>query len=209
VPFDAVLCDLDGVLRHWDTPDMAAFDLAYGLPAGTLATAAFARLPPALTGEHTDESWRAAVAADLTGACGTAARARALVAEWAAGAGRIDPVVAELLTRARRRVPVVLVTNATTRLEADLAALGVADLADAVVNSARVGVAKPDPRIYDIAAARAGVPARRCLFVDDRAENIATARALGMTVVHFAEPEDLRRALDPKRSGTPGRRVGG
>lgn len=58
-----------------------------------------------------------------------------------------------------------------------------------------MGVAKPDPRIYEIAAERAGVPMDRCLFVDDRLENIEAAVALGMTGVLFREPTDLRGSL--------------
>ncbi len=193
-PYDAVLCDLDGVLRRW--PAMTDLDLAHDLPPGTLAGAAFAptRLLPAITGEHTDEQWRAAVAADLADAHGPD-RAAAVVGAWSALTGEVDPAVAGLLGGVRPEVPVVLVTNATTRLEADLARLGVTGLVDHVVSSARVGVAKPDPRIYRLAAARAGVPAARCLFVDDSAGNVEAARSLGMTGLHFDGPDRLRTAL--------------
>ncbi len=91
----------------------------------------------------------------------------------------------------------VLVTNATLQLDADLALLGLTDLTDAVVSSAVEQVAKPDPAIYRIAAERAGVPMERCLFVDDRQKNVDTAAALGMATVLYREPEDLRRALGP------------
>lgn len=195
--FDALLCDLDGVLRRWDSsPNMEDLDLANGLPAGTLAAAAFApaRVGPAIIGEHTDEQWRAAVAEHLAATWPTA---HALVAEWAALTGSVDAEVAALLTEARRHMPVVLVTNATTRLEADLAALGVDDLVDHVVSSARVGFAKPDHRIYRLAAARAGVAVERCLFVDDSTENVAAARALGMTGLHHRDPAELRDLLQP------------
>lgn len=111
--------------------------------------------------------------------CGAAARA----------------VVAELLRSVA--VPVVLVTNATSRLDTDLAALGIAGLAAAVVNSSRAGVAKPDERIYRIAAERAGVSVRRCLFVDDSRVNVDAARALGMSAVRYREIDGLRSALAP------------
>jgi beta-phosphoglucomutase-like phosphatase (HAD superfamily) len=73
--------------------------------------------------------------------------------------------------------------------------MGLADLADHVVSSARVGVAQPDREIYEIAAGRAGVALGRCLFVDDRLENIEAAVTLGMTGVHYRRPDDLREAL--------------
>ena len=69
--------------------------------------------------------------------------------------------------------------------------------ADDVVNSARVGIAKPDPRILELAAARAGVRPERCLFVDDGPENVEAAAALGMRAVRYRGPADLEEALQP------------
>lgn len=214
-PCAAVLCDIDGVLRHW--PPNHDLEQAHGLPPGAIAAAAFApeRLGPAVVGAVTDEQWRDAIAADLAGVIGSAERATATVAAWSAVRGTVDPAVVELLTRTREMVPVALVSNATTRLEADLAWHGLADLADVVVNTARIGVAKPDPRVYRVAAARLGVPVRRCLFVDDSAVNVAAAEEIGMTAVHYNGVDDLRRALAPVIEGRgpaasrPGRRSPG
>ncbi|WP_327090813.1 HAD-IA family hydrolase [Nonomuraea sp. NBC_01738] len=66
---------------------------------------------------------------------------------------------------------------------------------DAVVSSAKVGVAKPDARIYEIAAETAGAEPGRCLFIDDRLDNVEAARALGMTGIHYRTIDDL----DPLR----------
>ncbi|WP_330457962.1 HAD-IA family hydrolase [Streptomyces sp. NBC_00820] len=198
-PHDAVLCDIDGVLRHWPAAD--ALERAHGLPAGALAAAAFApeRLHPAITGKVTDEQWRAAVAAELARRCGSRERARAAVTAWSELVPAVDDEVVALLGQARdvASVSVALVSNATTRLERDLARQGLADLADLVVNTARIGIAKPDPRVYRIAAERIGAPAERCLFVDDTAANVVAAREAGMTAVHYRRIDDLRRALAP------------
>ena len=195
--FEALLCDIDGVLRLWDPAVMPGLDRAYGLPPGTLAGAAWRaeRVMPAVTGAMTDEEWRAAIAEDLAAVCGSLDMAGALVADWTARGGRIDEEVLGLLTTARERMPVVLVSNGTTRLEADLAALGVAGAVDAVVNSARVGVAKPEAAIYRHAAEVAGVDVSRCLFVDDLEENAIGARAVGMTGLHYREVRDLAKVL--------------
>ncbi|RKN43236.1 HAD family hydrolase [Streptomyces hoynatensis] len=178
---------------------MTGLDRKYGLPPGTLFATAFhgESALAAVTGAMTDEEWRVAIAASLAGACGSADRAAELVAEWGRQAARVDEEVRGLLLAVRRRVPVVLVSNATTRLEADLAALGLSDVADHVVNTSRIGAAKPDPRVYHIAAERAGAPPARCLFVDDTAENVAAAVALGMTGLHYRRAGQLRRALGP------------
>jgi putative hydrolase of the HAD superfamily len=181
----AVLCDIDGVLRLWDDTDRERMRPVYEL--------AFQpdRLLAAVTGAVTDEQWRATVRELLP------AGQRALADEWSAGAGRLDPEVVGMLREVRRKVPVVLVSNGTTRLEADLARLGAADVADDVVNSARIGIAKPQPGIYEIAARRAGVAPGRCLFVDDALENVQAARRTGMTGVHYQDAGQLREMLVP------------
>ncbi|MFD8594745.1 HAD-IA family hydrolase [Kitasatospora sp. NPDC059646] len=191
----AVLCDLDGVVRVWG--DLGEVDAVHGLPAGTVAGAAFReeRLAPAVTGRVTDEEWRAAVADDLAAVCGSAARARAVVADWGRQPSRVDAEVLALLGAARRRAPVLLVSNGTTRLEADLAALGLDTAVDGVLNTARLGVAKPDARVYLAAAELADVPPGQCLFVDDSAGNVAAAEALGMLGHHHRGAAGLRRAL--------------
>ncbi|MFJ9923412.1 HAD-IA family hydrolase [Streptomyces rubiginosohelvolus] len=196
--FDAVLCDLDNVVRFYDTAPLAALERAAGLPEGTTADVGYAPETdlPLLLGRITPDAWVESIAAGLTERV-DADRAHELGRALADAPFRADEEAVSLLRRARTHVPLVLVTNATLRLDADLALLGLTDLADAVVSSAVERVAKPDPAIYRIAAERAGVPVERCLFVDDRQENTDAAAALGMTTVLYREPDDLRRALGP------------
>ncbi|MEV6613699.1 HAD-IA family hydrolase [Streptomyces sp. NPDC051051] len=197
-PFDAVLCDVDNVIRTFDSTHLEALERVAGLAEGTTKKVAFSpeAVGPLLLGRITEQEWVASIAAGLAG----------LVDEetgWALGTAllespfRADVTVLELLRRARVRVPLVLVTNATLGLERDLEAMGLTELADEVVSSARVGLAKPDRRIFELGAARAGVRPDRCLFVDDTEENVEAAAALGMTAVHFRTAADLERALEP------------
>ncbi|WKD36924.1 HAD family hydrolase [Streptomyces xanthophaeus] len=201
-PFDAVFCDFDGVLRLWDPDGMAALDRKAGLAEGTLASAAFrpGLLDAAVTGRISDEQWRRRVADDLAESCGSAALAQDLVRGWTALTGRVDSAVLELLTAVRRRVPVVLLSNATTRLEADLTALGLADAFDAVVNTARTGFAKPDRRVFEAAAQAVGVKLQRCLFIDDTPGHVAAAQAAGLTGIHYRHVDQLRSATASLRS---------
>ncbi|NUR87578.1 MAG: HAD-IA family hydrolase [Nonomuraea sp.] len=188
--YEAVLSDLDGVLRQFDEVRQREIEETYGLP---LLKVAFdpARIEPAVLGHITRAQWLDSIAEGLGGGPAAVAAVRAFedVSFW------VDEQVRELLARAQQRVPVVLVTNAMDDLEESLDRLGLTHFADDVVNSSRVGVAKPDPRVYAIAAERAGVPAERCLFVDDRLGNVEAARALGMTGVHYRQPADLAAAL--------------
>ncbi|MFJ4695220.1 HAD-IA family hydrolase [Streptomyces sp. NPDC088766] len=197
-PFDAVLCDVDNVIRTFDSTHLESLERVAGVAEGTTKKVAFSpeAVGPLLLGRITEQEWVASIAAGLAG----------LVDEetgWALGTAllespfRADVTVLELLRRARVRVPLVLVTNATLGLERDLEAMGLTELADEVVSSARVGLAKPDRRILELGAARAGVRPERCLFVDDSLENVEAAAALGMTAVHFRTVADLERALEP------------
>jgi epoxide hydrolase-like predicted phosphatase len=60
-----------------------------------------------------------------------------------------------------------------------------AELFDAVVISGEIGIRKPAPEIYALAAERLGRAPERCVFVDDLAGNLKPAREIGMaTVLH-------------------------
>ncbi|OEV20483.1 haloacid dehalogenase [Streptomyces nanshensis] len=67
--------------------------------------------------------------------------------------------------------------------------VGIWDLFDVHVVSELVGLAKPDPAIYQLTLELIGVPAERCVFVDDHAINLPPAAELGITTVH-ATAED-------------------
>ncbi|GAA1972518.1 HAD family hydrolase [Kitasatospora viridis] len=194
--FDAVLSDVDGVIRHFDHTELNRLELAAGLPAGETLRTGFAPEVdgPLLLGRITRAEWRASIAERLAERI-PEPTARELAEVFTTAPFSADPEVVALLRAVRERVPLVLVTNATVWLDEDLARLGLLDLADAVVNSAEVGAVKPEPAIYRIAAERAGVAPERCLFVDDRAENVAAAAALGMTGLHFRSIADLRAVL--------------
>jgi putative hydrolase of the HAD superfamily len=59
------------------------------------------------------------------------------------------------------------------------------ELFDVLVISGELGIRKPAPDIYSLAAERLGVPPARCVFVDDLPGNLKPAAALGMaTVLH-------------------------
>ena len=80
------------------------------------------------------------------------------------------------------------------------AKLPVDEIFELVVDSAFVGMRKPEPPIYHLTLERlGGVPAQRALFVDDNEGNVEAARALGMHAVHFRSNEqaipELRREL--------------
>jgi putative hydrolase of the HAD superfamily len=81
------------------------------------------------------------------------------------------------------------------------AMLPVDEIFEVIVDSASVGVRKPEREIYELALERLGdgIGAEQCLFVDDVEDNVDAARALGMAAVHFRSNDqaiaEIERAL--------------
>jgi len=74
--------------------------------------------------------------------------------------------------------------------------LPVDEIFEVVVDSAFVGMRKPDPEIYELTMERLGLPASEALFLDDIEVNIHTAESLGMTGVWFQTNEQALADID-------------
>ena len=80
-----------------------------------------------------------------------------------------------------RGVKVAIISNSEGMLERLFTDLGVLGHFDLVVDSGKAGIEKPDPRIFEIALERFGVPAARALHLGDMfATDIVGARAAGI-----------------------------
>ncbi len=66
--------------------------------------------------------------------------------------------------------------------------LPIDDLFDVVINSAFVGMRKPEHRIYVHALEKLGVRAEHAVFLDDNSVNLEAARACGLNVVEVKQP---------------------
>jgi epoxide hydrolase-like predicted phosphatase len=67
---------------------------------------------------------------------------------------------------------------------------------DDIVISGEVGLRKPEPEIFHLAADRLGLRPEECVFIDDLELNIDGARALGMTAIHHTSYDKTRRELE-------------
>jgi len=91
------------------------------------------------------------------------------------------PGAVETVERLRERgLRTAVVANWDVALHEHLRELGLTRLFDAVVTSAEAGAPKPDPRIFELALARLGVPPTRALHVGDEPFDEEGARAAGM-----------------------------
>lgn len=117
--------------------------------------------------------------------------------EWRASQRAIEPNL-DLVRDLHGSHKLAILSNADIslrgRLESDMA---VGHLFDDIVCSAEVGMAKPEPAIFALAAERLGLEARQCVFVDDLDTNVEAARQVGMQAVLFRadKGDDLRAQL--------------
>jgi len=81
--------------------------------------------------------------------------------------------------------------------------LPVDEIFELVVDSAFVGMRKPERPIYELTLERLGdgIQASDCLFVDDVAVNVETARELGMRAVQFRSNEQAIPEIEAAISG--------
>lgn len=100
---------------------------------------------------------------------------------------------------AARSVPLFAITNFASVFWRDYrAGEPLFDLFGDIVVSGDEKIAKPDARIFDLAARRFGHAPESMLFIDDSAANIVGARALGWQVHHFRDARTLRSDLSAR-----------
>jgi putative hydrolase of the HAD superfamily len=112
--------------------------------------------------------------------------------------GDIRPQMVEALRRCSRAFRVACITNNMKHGEgpgmarsADkaLAVAEIMTLFEHVVESSKLGLRKPDPRIYQHACDLLGVKPEECVYLDDLGINLKPARALGMRTIKVGDPD--------------------
>jgi putative hydrolase of the HAD superfamily len=159
-------------------------------------------------GEVSEEEFLGDLAWGLEGELGHRPRLhrfREIYFEALHGNDEMLDLMRDLRTRGLRMA--ILTNNVREWEELWRSKLPVDEIFELVVDSAWVGMRKPDPEIYRLTMSRLDgeLEARECLFVDDNELNVEAARDLGMHAVHFrsnaqAIPE-IRSLLGIEESG--------
>jgi putative hydrolase of the HAD superfamily len=195
--YKGIIFDLDGVIRHFGDDHLRAAEERHQLPRDLILEVMFrcTAFDDALTGRLEAEAWHAIARETLSARVGR--DVGAAVDEFIAFPGWIDQPMLALVDRLRSQLRVGLLSNGTTALERHLTLHDLVGHFDDIVNTARIGVAKPEPRSFLIAAERLGVPPAACIFVDDRRANVEGASAAGLAGLRFTDiaalEADLRR----------------
>ncbi|MCZ7631232.1 MAG: hypothetical protein M5U19_20265 [Microthrixaceae bacterium] len=117
---DAVVFDLDGVIRHWNDDELDVHGALHGLPPRAILDVGFSEElgHAAVTGLLTYREWMDRVRAEVIGTWGQTATPA--LDRWEANVSEVDRQMVELLRVVRAQVPVALLSNGTTRLRRDL-----------------------------------------------------------------------------------------
>ncbi len=114
--------------------------------------------------------------------------------------GDVRPRVAAALKACKARFKVGCITNNVVTghgtgmagsAEKAAAIAEIFSLFDAVIESSKAGVRKPDPRIYQMMCERLGVAPEACVYLDDLGINCKPAAALGMTAIKVSTEDQL------------------
>ena len=201
--FEAVIWDFGGVLTSSPFEAFARFETERGLPADIIRRTN--------TANHLENAWakfeRAEVDVETFDRL-FAAESRALGAEVRGKdvlpllAGDLRPEMVEALRRIKSKFKTGCITN---NLPAN--AIGSAGgrtfyiaevmaLFDHIIESAKIGLRKPDPEIYRMMVEALGVDPKRCIYLDDLGINLKPAREMGMTTIKVVNANEAIAALE-------------
>jgi len=195
----AVLWDFGGVILSSPFEAFASYERQEGLPDGFLRQ---------LNATNPDSNaWARLERSDVD----LAGFAELYEAEAAAAGHRIDagavlallsgelrPAMVQALRRIRGEGLVqACLTNNVAGMEAARPELAeVMDIFDAVLESSKLGVRKPDPRFYDLALEAVDVTPTEAVFLDDLGINLKPARVLGITTIKVVDPDEALAELE-------------
>ncbi|MFA5883174.1 MAG: HAD-IA family hydrolase [Acidimicrobiia bacterium] len=202
--YRAVIFDLGGVVLPSPFDAFRAYERRHGLPHRFISTVivqggehgAWSRFE---RGELGSDAFEAAFAAECAAAGGRVSVSDLFSAmrggEPGAAPGPHPEMVAAIRAIRAEGLRTAALTNnwadddgATHVSGTSPLALQLAELFDTIVESAREGLRKPDPRIYELTCARVGVTPGETVFLDDLGSNLKPARALGMTTIKVEDP---------------------
>lgn len=196
----AVIFDFGGVLSTSPFDAFTRYERERGLPEGFIRqlnatnpdTNAWARF------ERTELDLPGFCAAfeDEARAAGGEVDGREIIALLA---GDIRPEMIEAVRRCHERLQTALITNNVVdmaEMHGGRSINHVEDLFHVVLESSKVGVRKPDPRIYEMCCEQLGVHAHDCVFLDDLGVNLKPARAMGMTTIKVVDPDAALAELE-------------
>jgi putative hydrolase of the HAD superfamily len=208
---EAIVSDFGGVLTSPLLNSFLAFQDSSGVSLETFGAAMMAigeRLGVVLlaeleTGRMSEADFLGELAAELAEREGRPIEMRGFGERYFEHLHPNEPMIGYMRTLRARGHRMAICTNNVREWEALWRAkLPVDEIFDLVVDSAWVGVRKPDREIYDLTLERLGVPAERALLLDDIEVNCDAARELGMRAVWFRDNDQAIAEIESALAGS-------
>ncbi|WP_329941900.1 HAD family hydrolase [Streptomyces sp. BE147] len=119
--------------------------------------------------------------------------ARRRTVPWRQDRGTPVPTMIALLNEVRRHVPTRVLSNCTDALATDLQHHGITF--DHICSSAELGVDKPSPHAFRLAADRMGLPPTALAYFDDERTFVTAALTTGLHAHQYRTPERTAHTL--------------
>jgi 2-haloacid dehalogenase len=192
-PVDAVVFDLGGVLIAWDPHPAIAEAVGKEQATRFLADQGFDFLAWNQQ-QDAGRSWDRAEDLAVMSHPHWEGAIRAYRANFGVSlVGAIEDTVQILRELHAAGIPLYGLTNWSSELfPLARSRFDFLDLFDDIIVSGQEGVAKPSPEIFTILRKRIGRSLDRCVFIDDSAANIETARMAGLDSILFTDTGHLR-----------------
>ncbi|MBI3237011.1 MAG: HAD family phosphatase [Chlamydiales bacterium] len=94
-----------------------------------------------------------------------------------------------------QHITIALLSNIDERLSKLIRDFGLYEPFDPCLLSCEIGIEKPDLKAYKLLLAKLNLPPKEVLFIDDRPENIESAKAMGLNAILFESEQHLRNEL--------------
>jgi putative hydrolase of the HAD superfamily len=200
---EAVIWDFGGVLTSSPFEAFARFETERGLPTDIIRRTNAAN--------HLENAWAKFERAEVdieafdqlfaveSLALGAEVRGREVLPLLS---GDLRPEMVEALRRVKTKFKTGCITN---NLPANaIGSIGgrslyiaeVMTLFDHVIESAKIGLRKPDPRIYRMMVEALGVDPGACVYLDDLGVNLKPAREIGMTTIKVRNAQQAITELE-------------
>jgi putative hydrolase of the HAD superfamily len=185
------------VIRFFPIERDREIEARYEIPDGSIAGAAFEKelLHQAILGVIDDKTWRSRTLTNLKTRF-QKVNWEGAFDEWSSFCGQIDHDCLAFLKSLRSLGPLVLLTNATSRLSADLEKLGIGNAFDIIFNSSEIGLIKPDKKVFKKVCDGLKLNPSEAIFIDDTKANVEAATSVGLNGIHFTSLGQLKRDLD-------------
>jgi epoxide hydrolase-like predicted phosphatase len=207
-----VISDFGGVLTTPLHHSFAAFQNHSGIPTEALGEAMMALterdganpLFELEMGRVSEHEFLAKLGAELTGRLGREVDMSGFSEQYFAHLDPNDDLIEYLRgLHDERGYRMALLTNNVREWEPRWRSmLAVDEIFELVVDSAFVGMRKPDPGIYELTLERLGVAGERCVFIDDFAHNCEAAQAFGISTVHYVSNEQAIPEIEAALAAT-------